>query len=303
MIPIAAVIVAATAGGLGAERLLGERAESGAQWLMKLMLWLLYPVVIFFNVGALELGGGVGAGIGFAYLALATTLGAAYAIGTWLLHLSRPAVGAMMLAAGLANTGYLGLPFSAALLGFDELPRAIAYDVAVSGVAFVTVGFAIGAVFGPAVERPRDQVLAFLRNPPLWAAVAGLVAPAVLTPEWAVDASQQVVYALLPIGFFVVGVTLARETQDSELSFPPPLSRAVAVAVGLRLALAPAIVLGLSTVAVAVPDAYVSQAAMASAINGVVIAHRYDLDAGLVAGAIAWSTTVVVTVGLAVTLL
>jgi predicted permease len=142
----------------------------------------------------------------------------------------------------------------------------------------------------------------FVRNPPLFACVLGFLAPAALAPDWAVDASQIVVFAILPLGFFVVGVTLAAEAEEGALRFPPRLSPAVGVALALKLLVAPAIVLGLSQLVLAVPDPYLVQAAMASAINAIVIAHEYGLDRGLVAATIAWSTAIVVAAGLAVPL-
>ena len=304
MIPLAAVIAAATAAGFGAEQRMGERADRLAQRMMWLVLWVLLPPVTFFNIAALELTTRVGAGIAFAYAALLAVLSAAYIVGTHVLRLSRPGVGALMVASGLANTGYLGLPFSAALFGLDELPNAVAYDIVVSGLALVTIGFSIGAAFGTVAERPRERVATFFkRNPPLWACAAGFLAPAALAPDWAVDASQVLVFAVLPLGCFAVGVTLAAEREEGRLRFPPPLTPAVGVALGLKLLLAPAVVLALSALVLEVPDSYLSQAAMASAINGIVIAHEYGLDRALVAAAIAWSTAVVVAAGLLVALL
>jgi len=298
------VIATATAVGFGTEHRLGERAEAIARRILWLMLWVLLPPVIFFNIATLELTADVGAGIGFAYAALLCVLAIAYVVGTHVLRLSRPAVGALMVASALANTGYLGLPFSAALFGLDELPNAIAYDIVVSSIALVTIGFSVGAAFGTVAEHPRERAVAFFsRNPVLWASAAALVAPAVLTPDWAVDASQAVVFALLPLGFFVVGVTLAAAGEDGGLRFPPSLTRPVGVALGLRLVLAPAMMLALSQGVHDVPDSYLSQAGMASAINGLVIAHEYGLDRALVASVIAWSTAIVVAGGLVLALL
>lgn len=303
MIPIAAVIVTATAVGFGMEHRLGERAEALARRILWVMLWMLLPPVIFFNIATLELTAKVGAGIGFAYAALLAVLGTAYVVGTYALRLPRPAVGALMVTAALANTGYLGLPFSAALFGLDELPNAIAYDIVVSTVALITIGFSIGAAFGTAAKRPRERAVAFFsRNPALWAGGAALLAPAFLTPDWAVDASRAVVFAILPLGFFVVGVTLAAEADEGVLRFPPPFSRPVGVALGLRLLLAPGIMLALSQGVHEVPESYLSQAGMASAINGLLIAHEYGLDRALVASVIAWSSAIVVAGGLALAL-
>ena len=76
----------------------------------------------------------------------------------------------------------------------------------------------------------------FTRNPPLYAAIAGLLAPSALAPEFLVDASQALVIAILPIGFFAVGATLAENADEGELPIPPPLTRPVMVSLVSRLA-------------------------------------------------------------------
>src|SRR6266511_3276212 len=62
----------------------------------------------------------------------------------------------------VANTGYLGYPLVAALLGFDRLSEAVVYDVLVSGPALLVGAFSVGAAFGERVgETPRQRVAAF----------------------------------------------------------------------------------------------------------------------------------------------
>ena len=86
----------------------------------------------------------------------------------------------------------------------------------VSTALLITVGFSIGAGFGSVGEAPRERVAAFfMRNPPLIATLLGLIAPASLAPDVAVDVSRAVVIAILPIGFFAVGVTLAAEAETA----------------------------------------------------------------------------------------
>lgn len=299
MVPLAAVIGAATAAGVGAERRFGEGAERVARRLMQVVLWALVPIVVFVQVADLRLTAQVGAGIGFAYAGLAVTLALAYLVGKLVLRLERPSVGALMNVSALGNTGYLGLPFAVAVLGFDALPSAVTYDALVSGVALVTVGFSVGAAFGTVAERPRDRARAFFtRNPPLWATAAGLLAPPALAPDWAVSASQVLVVLILPLGFFAVGVILAAEAEEGAMPFPPPLDAPVAWAAALKLLVLPAVVVGLSRALIEVPDAYLTQAAMASAINTIIVAHAYGLDRRLTAAAIAWSTALVVAAGL-----
>lgn len=302
MIPLAAVIGASTAIGVGAERRFRGTAELLSRRMMTALLWVLLPPVVFLNIASLRVTPEVGAGLAFAWLALAATVALAYAAGRFLLRLPGPATGALMIAAALANTGFLGLPFNVALLGARELPNAIAYDILVSSIALVTVGFSIGAAFGTRASGARDRTRVFFtRNPALWAAVAGFAAPASLAPGWAVDASRVVVLAIVPIGFFVVGVTLAAEAEQGTLRFPPPLELPVALAVALKLIVPPAILAALAALIVDVPDAYLVQAGMATAINSIVVANEYGLDRRLCAATIVWTTAIVVAVGLVAT--
>lgn len=304
MIPIAAVIGAATAFGIGAEHRWRESAESIARRLMWVVLWVLMPFVAFFNVAALHLTAQVGAGIAFGYVATFLTILVAWLVGSRLLRLERGSVGTLMGVSAFGNTGYLGIPFTAALLGFGQVGNAVAYDMLVSTALLITVGFSIGAGFGTVGDAPRERVAAFfLRNPPLVATILGLLAPASLAPHLAVQISRVVVIAILPIGFFAVGVTLAAEAEAGRAKFPPPLTAPVAVAVLLKLLLPVSILFGLSSAFISVPHAYLSQAAMAAGINNLVIASEYGLDRRLAAGAIAWTTAIVVAVGVVVALL
>ncbi|HEX2071723.1 MAG TPA: AEC family transporter [Thermoleophilaceae bacterium] len=305
MIPIAVTIAVATAVGFGVEHRLGElRAHRVGEQVTRLMLWVLLPPVVFFNIADLQLTAAVGLGVIFGWVGMGVAMLAAYAIGRWALRLPRTSTGTLMLAAGLSNTGYLGLPFTAALFGFAAVGDAIVFDILVSGIALLTVGFGIGAAFGTVGEAPRDRVAAFFkRNPGIWAGVAGALAPAALSPEWAVEASRIAVFAMLPLGFFVVGVALASEAEEGAIRFPPPLTAPVGVALALKLLAFPAIVFALSRAIVDVPDSYYSQAAMACGINTVLISHTYGMDRSLASSAIAWSTGIVVATGLVVALL
>lgn len=300
MIAIALTIAVATAIGFGAEHRLGRpRSQRAARVVIRLMLWVILPPVVFVNLARFDPSAGVVAGLGFGLLALALALAIGYAIGTYVLGLPRRSVGGLMVVSAFGNTGYLGLPFVAALFGSGQLASAIVYDVVITTIAIFTVGFSIGAAFGTAASGASERVRAFFnRNPALWACVAGLLAPASLSPDWAFDASHVVVFGLLPLGFFVVGVTLAAEAEEGVVRFPPPLTPAVSTALALKLLVVPGIVLLLSAVVLEIPKSFPVQAAMASAINSIVISHEYGLDSPLIAAAIAWSTAIVVAAGL-----
>lgn len=289
-------IAVSTAVGVATERRKGERAVAWTQRLLDVVLYGLLPPVAYLAVARQGLGGGVGAGLALAYVELAVVGALAWLVGARLLRLPRPAVGALIVAVALANTGYLGLPLTAALLGNEALGAAIVFDQLVSGPMVYLVGFAVGAAFGTrAGEGGWARVRAFfIRNPVLPAVALGLVVPDALAPVALVDASAYVVIALLPVGFFALGVNLAAETEGEGVRLRPRMSAPVALAVVLRLAVAPALLLAASAALVRLPDAFLLQAAMPSGINGLIVAHAYGLDVRVTAGAIAWTTVVAV---------
>jgi malate permease and related proteins len=296
----AAVIVAAVAVGVAAERQRPLAAGRAARRSLMLMLYVLIPPLIFVNLAASEIDveHGVGLGLGLVAISLAGLI--AWGIASRVLRLARYRTGAVVSAVLCMNTGYLGYPLTVALLGRDELSTAVLYDVMVSGPSLLLGAFAVGAAFGTkAGEGPRERVRAFFtRNPPLYAAIAGLLAPEALAPDLAVDLSQALIVAILPIGFFAVGATLAENAEHGELPMPPPLSRPVALALVMRLAVAPALLIALAAPLIDLPTPYLLLAAMPTGLNSMVVAHAYGLDMEITAEAVVWSTAIVVAAAL-----
>ncbi len=204
-----------------------------------------------------------------------------------MLRLQAPAAAMVVVAAIMANSGYFGAPVVATLLGHDELGAAVTFDALVGGPVFFVAAFGVAALFTTRGQPPARRLRTYvLRNPPLIAVAAALVAPDALAPDVLVDVARVAIVVLAPIGFFVVGVRLAVE----RIGFPPALNAPVAVVVGLRLVVAPLLMLGLAAVVSDVPDAYLLQAAMPVGVNTLVVAHAYDLDHAIAAAALAWST-------------
>jgi hypothetical protein len=286
----AATIAAAVAVGVWAERRRPRATARAARRSLTLMLYVLLPPVIFFNIAAshIDVSHGVGLVLGLAASSLAALT--AYLLASRVLRLSNPRTGAVVCTVLSVNTGYLGYPLTVALLGRGQLPTAVLYDVLVTGPCLLLGAFAVGAALGTkAGEGPRERVRAFFtRNPPLYAAIAGLLAPDALAPQLLVDLSQALLVAILPIGFFAVGATLAENAEHGELPMPPPLTKPVA------LALAPALLTLLAAPLIDLPAAYRLMAAMPSGINSMVVAHAYGLDMEITAEAVTWSTTIVV---------
>jgi malate permease and related proteins len=292
----ALAIVAGTAAGAWAERRRPEEAALAARRILVAMLYGLLPPVIFFNLAAAHID--LDHGIGLLLALLASALAALFAwwVATRVLRLARPQTGAVVCTVLSVNTGYLGYPLTVALLGHDQLSNAVLYDVLVTGPSLMLGAFAVGAAFGTkAGETPRQRLRAFLtRNPPLYAAIAGLLAPRALAPHVLVDLSQGLLVAILPLGFFAVGATLAENAEHGELPIPPPLSRPVALSVGTRLVVMPALLAAMAAPLIALPGAYRLLSVMPAGINSMVVAHAYGLDMETTAEAVTWSTAIVV---------
>ena len=291
----AVLMIGGAAVGVWSERRYPAAAVGLARRFLLVILYVLVPIVIFFNLASASIGldNAVGIGIGLVNLTLVATL--TWFAATRLLRLSRAQTGAVICSVLVANTTYLGYPLTVALLGHDHLSTSVLYDVLVSGPALMLGAFGVAAAFGDragAGVRQRTRTF-FTRNPPLYAAVLGLIAPAALAPTVLVDASQVLAVAILPIGFFAVGATLAEGAEHGELPFPPPITRPVGLALFSRLFLAPALLMLLAAPLIDLPSAYRLMSAMPTGINAMVVSHAYGLDNRVVAEAIVWSTAIV----------
>lgn len=296
---LVAVMVAAAAAGIAAERRWHERAEHASRSVMQAMLLWVLPPVYLVLVSRLHVDATLLGGLLTGYLALGVVGTLAWLIATRVLHLPRATVGALILAVVLANTGYFGLPLIRTVLPPDELGGAVAWDSLISGPMFFVVAFAIGAAFGPGggvgagEHEGESRLVAFLRNPLLWAAVLGLAIPWD-APDWAATVAQDVVVALLPLGFLVVGVQLAAESEHGGSVLRGPDGRIfgpeLLLVLGLRLIVAPLIVVGVSLAFLGLPSGMLLQAAAPTGLNGMLVAHRFGLDLRPIAASIVWTT-------------
>ena len=290
------LMLAGAAVGVWSEQRHPRAAVGLARRLLMVMLYVLVPPVIFFNLASASISIDNGVWIALGLITSAIVGVTAWLLSSRLLGLPRAQVGAVICSVLVANTTYLGYPLTVALLGRDHLSTGVLFDVLVGGPALMLGAFGVGAAFGSrAGEGMRERVRTFFtRNPPLYAAVLGLLAPKALAPNVLVDASQVLAVAILPLGFFAVGATLAEGAEQGELPIPPPFTRPVAVAVLARLALAPALLMLLAAPLIDLPSAYRLMSAMPTGINSMVVSHAYGLDNRIVAETITWSTAIVV---------
>jgi malate permease and related proteins len=290
------VIVISLSAGIGSELRWQDQAGALARKTLVALLWVLVPFVTFFNLARAHVSLDDGIGLGLAYVAISIAGVTAYLVATRVLKLPRASAGAVITCAMVANTAYLGYPLIVAVLGSDQLSTGVVYDITVSLPVLLIGAFAVGAAFGDkAGEGPRERVIAFFtRNPPLYAAVAALIAPDALAPDFLVDFSRALVLVMLPVGFFAVGTMLAEESEEGAIGFPPPLSKGAATAVAARMLLVPALLLGFSAPLIDLPDPYLLLAVMPVGINSLLVGHVYGLDMRIISQALTWSTGIAV---------
>jgi malate permease and related proteins len=299
LLTIAAIAISGSA-GVAAERRWPATAVGWARRLLVLSLYTLIPFVVFFNLARVHIDANLGGGLVIGWVAILAAAGLAWLAGSRLLHLDRPATGSLITGTLVPNSGYLGYPLVASLLGFHALGEAVVYDIVVPAPSLLLLGFGTGAAFGTRVgEGFRHRVIAFFtRNPPLYAAIAGLLVPDSLAPNVLVDISRGMVIALLPIGFFAVGAVLAEEVEEKRVELSSPFHPPVGAAILLRLVIAPGLLLLLSLPFIDLPGPYLLIAAMPCGINTLLVAHVYGLDSKLAAQAVAWTTAIAVAAAL-----
>ena len=306
VIEVLALSLLAIVAGVLAERRWKDSAKLASGRILELIVYLMLPIIIFFTVIHLKVTESVAAGLGFGWIERLVVIAIAWFIGTHVLKLKRPEIGALMAVVAIANTGYLGIPLTALLLGSKSINLAVAYDAIVNSPVVLLIGFAVGAAYGTrAGESPKERIKAFFtKNPPLYAQILGLLAPSSLDPSWGTTLSHSLALAMAPLAFFALGVNLMLEHDETGVRiFPPPLTPAVGTALALRLLVAPGVMVGLSLLLIKVPKPFLLEAGMASGLNALVVAHLYGLDMKITVGAIAWSTTLVVSAATAVTLM
>ena len=225
---------------------------------------------------ALLAAAGVGVGMGVAKL--------------WF-TIQRPgnrALGALLLAAAFPNATYMGLPVLEAAFGSWARTIAIQYDLFACSPLLLSVGVVLAARFG-GVKESGHPVMALLKVPPLWAAVAGVVLNLMDVPLPAVVGGlfDMLAAGVVPLMLFSIGLSLRWSG-----SWRQHLPLVIPVVI-IQLIITPVVIWGVSGamgMAGDVRTAVVLEAAMPSMVLGIVLCDRYRLDTALYAMAVTLST-------------
>jgi predicted permease len=238
--------------------------------------WVVSPVLVLHTFLTIRVDRALllalGAGIAGAWLAA----GLAYAYAR-LVAGQRDERGALALAAGFGNTGFVGIPLAQLAFGHAGVALAVLYDRLAYLVPASSVTVAMARTHGlraPALSRP-SRTAALLLNPPLLAAVAAIALRVGGTGVPGIGPAGSVSAALVgPAGFLLLGlsVPLGRFEHGRE-----ELRRA-AGALAVRFAGGPLCLLAAASVTGArVPAVFYLLSGMPSAFHLLVLARVYDL--------------------------
>lgn len=199
-----------------------------------------------------------------------------------------PAVGALLLAAGFPNATYMGLPVLEASLGPWARSIAIQYDLFACTPLLLSLGILIASHYGGTKEEGHP-LLALLRVPPLWAALAAVALNLTETPLPAGIAStlEKLGSSVVPLMLFSLGLGLQWSgAWRSQLASLLPVLL-------IQLVLTPLAMWGLASLIGLEGEmltGVVLEAAMPSMVLGIVLCDRFRLESSRYALAVTLST-------------
>ena len=196
-----------------------------------------------------------------------------------LFQLDERTTGALMLAGGLANTSFVGLPMIEAFYGRDYLAIGILIDQLGTYLVLSTLGILIAAWYNHeeiSVRNISRQVVTF---PPLVALVLAMALWRVPFPDWLDDVLHRLGATLVPLALVSVGMQLHLEAFKGNM-------RALCAGLGYKLVLGPAAIAGLYLMALdaegQIIRVTVFEAAMGPQIGGAIVAAQHGLNPTLV---------------------
>jgi hypothetical protein len=199
-----------------------------------------------------------------------------------LLRLEDETAGGFIIAVALGNTGFIGYPVTAALLGTRALPEAIFYDVFGTVCAFVLVGTFVAQHYGRHEGVQVNLLRELLTFPAVIALVAALALRVVPIPNLVMSGIGLLANMVAPLIMISVGLSLRASTLGERAG-------QLALLGILRLVVAPLIGLALGWVVLGSGPALrvtALEAGMPAMMLTLVMGERFGLDSDFIASAI-----------------
>jgi malate permease and related proteins len=219
--------------------------------------------------------------VAVAWAVFAVMLGIGWAAAR-AMKLPNELAGGFIIAVALGNTGYIGYPITAALLGNGRLPEAIFYDVFGTVCGLALVGLLVAQHFGTNEEARINPVREIFTFPAVIALIAALVLRAVTIPEPVMNGLALVASMVAPLIMISVGLSLRASTLGERAG-------SLAIVTVLRLVVAPVLALALGALVLGSGPALrvtVLEAGMPAMMLTYVVGERFGLDTDFIASAI-----------------
>ncbi|BAU47476.1 transporter [Sulfurifustis variabilis] len=263
----------------------GIAAASLQRHLQVLAHYVILPVAVFFILAKLPMNAAAMKILWYVLGTSAITLAVAW---VWL-HYSKMAPktkGALLIAAGFGNVLFLGVPLNKALVGDWSMRIAVEYGLLANVLLLYTAGAILSRSFteagAPRFKGLASEVLAqrfWLREPLLWAALAGLFANFTsMEFPWFASTQAAIYELLLPL--LLLSTALAVSWSDAwKTQFVTVLPAAA-----IQLILAPlamwAMVSLFGSVGAKGTQALMLNSMLPTALLGFAACERHKLDTG-----------------------
>jgi hypothetical protein len=279
----------------------GISAGSLQRQLMALAHVVILPIAIFFIMSRLPMNA---AAMRILWYVLATTAIALAVAWFWLQNSKLPpkTKGALLIAAGFGNVLFLGLPLNKVLVGDWSMRVAMEYGLVANVLLLFTAGAILSRSFsepgkakfkGPINEVLKDRNV-WLREPLVWAALAGLVVNlgGMKLPSWFGTIEVAIYGFLIPL--LLLSTALAVSWTNA---WKAQLVNVLPVA-GIQLILVPLVMWGMismfGSVGAKTMQALLLDSMMPATLLGFLVCDRYKLDTG--AYGLAFSLTTVLAI-------
>jgi predicted permease len=261
-------------------RMSGVVGREDTRPLNAVIIYVGLPAFVFQAVHGAELGSELFGVVAVAWAAIAVSALAAVGFCK-ALDLPPAIAGGVILTASLGNTGYIGYPVAAAVLGTSAVPSAVFYDVFGTVLALVLVGIPIAQRFGAADGKRVDPIRELVTFPAVIALALALVLGPVEIPTALGDGLDLCANLVAPLIMLSVGISLR---PRSAWDWRGPVLGVTAI----KLVLAPLVALALGALILADSESRLAvlQAGMPTMMLSLVVGERFGLETDLIAAAI-----------------
>ncbi|HZD60260.1 MAG TPA: AEC family transporter [Anaerolineae bacterium] len=223
-----------------------------------------------------------------ALVIVALSMGTAFMIARFM-RLNRPTFGALLIAASIGNTGYLGFPLTLQFFGIENLVRAVFYDIFGTVIFMFTVGLFVADKYGEGQER-INKVKEIITFPPLLGLIAAFTVKGIgiELPKFTTDVIGFLAGATVPLIMLSIGLAL-------DIGDMGRYKLEIGITGLVKLALAPLIGL-LSASMLSMPQVdtgiTILEASMPTAMFSMIVGLKYGLDTDFLPAVIVATTLI-----------